>query len=229
MKISSKIGDTWSEGCTHIFINMYSYFRLREFFKSGFVEGRILIDGQLLVFLLGIIGVGSFKRSSFDMTSLAPKVFLHAEKNKQAVYFVGSTQEAISDAIDSILSVFPNLELVGFHHGFFEVESDQAAVINDICKKKPDLVVVGMGSPKQELFLLGLRNAGWRGTGFTCGGFFHQSRSNVNYYPKWADKFDLRWLYRIFDEPKLLFRYSIYYPLSVVLLVWDFKIRRRFS
>ena len=67
-------------------------------------------------------------------------------------------------------------------------------------ERDSDFTVVGMGSPLQERFALDLKNAGYRGVVFTCGGFLHQSARRINYYPEWVDKLKLRAFYRLFHE-----------------------------
>ena len=78
-----------------------------------------------------------------------------------------------------------------------------------------------MGTPKQEEFLLDLSQAGWKGTGYTCGGFLHQTAQNIKYYPKWIDLFNLRAIYRIYDEPRLIKRYMLEYPIALIYILSD--------
>jgi N-acetylglucosaminyldiphosphoundecaprenol N-acetyl-beta-D-mannosaminyltransferase len=78
-----------------------------------------------------------------------------------------------------------------------------------------------MGTPLQEEFLLEVHLKSETIIGFTCGGFIHQTAKGINYYPKWINKFNLRWLFRIFDEPKLFERYFVKYPKSLILLFYD--------
>jgi N-acetylglucosaminyldiphosphoundecaprenol N-acetyl-beta-D-mannosaminyltransferase len=79
-----------------------------------------------------------------------------------------------------------------------------------------------MGSPNQENFLIELANEGWNGSGYTCGGFFHQtSKKGIQYYPTWCDKYNLRWMYRMYDEPKLIKRYVWHYPIFIFIFIFD--------
>jgi N-acetylglucosaminyldiphosphoundecaprenol N-acetyl-beta-D-mannosaminyltransferase len=63
-----------------------------------------------------------------------------------------------------------------------------------------------MGAPLQERFLLQLADDGWHGIGFTCGGFLDQLIDGKNYYPAWADRLNIRFLYRLAKEPRRLWR-----------------------
>jgi exopolysaccharide biosynthesis WecB/TagA/CpsF family protein len=227
--VSSKLVDGAVTGKLHTFINPYSYFVLRN--HQGLIDSidRVLVDGQLLVSVFRFLGVATLKRKSFDMTSLALDIFSLAVKNTDTVYLVGTTPSAIKVAVENITDRFSGLIVSGYHHGYLDDEIIASEVIADIVSKSPDIVVVGMGAPRQEQFLLSLRAAGWAGTGYTCGGFFHQTASSIDYYPRWADKLNLRWLYRIYDEPKLAKRYFMQYPLALCLIVYDFKIKPIFA
>jgi N-acetylglucosaminyldiphosphoundecaprenol N-acetyl-beta-D-mannosaminyltransferase len=78
-----------------------------------------------------------------------------------------------------------------------------------------------MGVVRQERFLLAARNAGFRGVGFTCGGFIHQTaRDEIDYYPAWINRWNLRFLYRMYREPHTRMRYlkaGIVFPIKFLL------------
>lgn len=203
------------------FLNPYSYLFLRKNLCLFERFDRIYIDGILLLFLLRVIGV-NVRRASFDMTSLAPVVIKDCIERNKTIYFIGSHEESITQFIDVIQSEFTQLSISGFRKGYFDNFEDRVNVIKSIIKLKPDVVVVGMGTPHQETFLLDLKEAGWSGTGFTCGGFIHQTAKGIDYYPTFYNKYNLRWLYRMIDEPKLIKRYLLLYPKSLILFSWDF-------
>ena len=92
----------------------------------------------------------------------------------------------------------------------------------DIKNLNPDIVICGMGTPLQEHFLADLQKLGWGGIGYTCGGFLHQTARDIQYYPEWIDKYNIRWIYRIYDEPKLFKRYFWEYPKFFVYFIYDF-------
>lgn len=223
-----KLTDKTFEGQLHTFINLYSYSVIRNDKKTMDAIDNILVDGQLLVSVLKILRIASLHRKSFDMTSLAVDVFSAAELSGKRVYFVGTTPSSIKLAVENLTKRFPRLIISGYHHGYFHDDAHSFKVIEEIIALSPDLVIVGMGTPKQELFLVSLRAGGWSGTGYTCGGFFHQTAANIEYYPRWANKYNMRWLYRIYDEPKLFKRYFFQYPWALLLIVFDLKIKAIF-
>lgn len=161
------------------------------------------------------------------MSSDASGVFREAIAQQKSIYFIGAKSDEIQKAVEQIENVFPSLVIAGFRHGYFDDEAQRASVIKTIAALQPGYVICGMGTPLQEQFLVDLRDAGWKGNGFTCGGFFHQSAQRLEYYPVWIDRFQLRWLYRIFKEPKLLKRYSWDYPKFVAVFCADYLVWRR--
>lgn len=203
------------------FVNPYSYSRMRahESLLSGF--DKIGIDGMSLVWLMRAFVGTSVQRVSFDMSSLAPLVFEAAAQEGKSVYLIGDEAEQIKAARARLLTTFPSLNVIGARSGYFDDEDDRSTTIQNIIALNPDIVVAGMGTPLQEEFLVDLWQAGWRGAGYTCGGFFHQAAKKLHYYPVWLDRLHLRWAYRIWDEPRLARRYGLDYPLAAVLFIAD--------
>ncbi|HAT1645604.1 TPA: WecB/TagA/CpsF family glycosyltransferase [Raoultella planticola] len=204
------------------FLNCYSYYIFRKRSKDYQVFDKIYCDGILLQKMVGVIGIKT-KRISFDMTSLAPEVFRYAEKSMSTVAIIGSEDEYLQDAIGKLKDKFPDLKVIESRNGFFTSKEEREKYLERINEINPDIVIVGMGTPLQDYFLIDLKKQGWMGLGYTCGGFIHQTANKGTiYYPKFFDKYNLRWLYRIYDEPKLFKRYFLYYPISIVLFYYDF-------
>ncbi|MAW21314.1 MAG: glycosyltransferase [Flavobacteriales bacterium] len=201
------------------FLNLYSYMIARNN-KAVFKEFNILIDGIIFVWILKLFGFSRVRRNSFDMTSLAPIVFKAAIENNNSIYFIGSKPKVIDTAIKKIKAKFSNLNICGYRDGYLN-ENERDSIFNDIISLKADIVVCGMGTPLQEQFLLGLQQSGFKGRGYTCGGFLHQTANNISYYPNWVDRFNLRGFYRMYDEPYLIKRYFILYPWSLIKYLID--------
>lgn len=206
--------------CT--FLNPYSYWILRSR-RDDILDGFdvIGIDGMLLCTFLRWTRIASVPRLSFDMTSVARDVFEMAQKSNLRVFLIGADPYEIEVAARKIKLRYGDLNCVGFHHGYF-VEDERTSIFNRIMSVGADIVVCGMGAPKQEEFLRSLAKCGWTGQGYSCGGFIRQiANGELDYYPKWIDKLNLRWAYRIWDEPKLLKRYFIQYPIAIASFVRD--------
>jgi exopolysaccharide biosynthesis WecB/TagA/CpsF family protein len=191
------------------FLNHYSFLIYKKNISTFDNFNFVMIDGLILNLFYNIF-YSKITKASFDMSSLAPKVFDFASSNKKSIYFVGSKPDQIKSFVNVISNKYPKLSIEGFRDGYFADDLERKDFIAQLAAKKPDIVIVGMGTPVQEAFLNDLNQLGWDGLGITCGGFFHQTAMRgEQYYPSFFVKYELRWLFRIFNEKGVLRRYTL--------------------
>lgn len=192
----------------YTFLNPVSYLSAldnKEIF--GKFDG-IFADGSLLVAAIKYAYHQTVTRRSFDMTSIAPELLHFAEISQRTLYIVASKQEQVERAVEIFKERYPKLRLAGYRNGYFSSEKEMAVEAEHITQLQPDFLIVGMGIIMQEKFLLKVKEAGYRGIGFTCGGFIHQTaRNEIDYYPSWVDKMNIRFLYRMYKEKHTRKRY----------------------
>lgn len=197
-----------SKGKVYTFLNPVSYLTAldnKELF--GQMDG-IFADGGLLVKAIKMLYAKVVTRRSFDMTSMAPELFAYALEHDKTIYIVASKQEQVEKAVEIFQERYPEVNFAGYRNGYFSSEEEMDKEAKHITELKPDFLIVGMGSLMQEKFLLKVKNAGYQGVGFTCGGFIHQtSKNEIDYYPAWVDKTNLRFIYRMWKEPHTRKRY----------------------
>lgn len=197
-----------SKGKVYTFLNPVSYLTAldnKELF--GQMDG-IFADGGLLVKAIKMLYAKVVTRRSFDMTSMAPELFAYALEHDKTIYIVASKQEQVEKAVEIFQERYPEVNFAGYRNGYFSSEEEMDKEAKHITELKPDFLIVGMGSLMQEKFLLKVKNAGYQGVGFTCGGFIHQtSKNEIDYYPAWVDKTNLRFVYRMWKEPHTRKRY----------------------
>ena len=168
----------------------------------------IFADGSILVSAIKLLYGTKVTRRSFDMTSLAPELLEYASNQGKTIYIVASKQEQVERAIEIFKERYPNLKFAGYRNGYFSNEDEQDKEATYITQINPDFLIVGMGALMQEKFLLKVKKAGYQGIGFTCGGFIHQTAKNeIDYYPAWADRLNLRFVYRMYKEKHTRKRY----------------------
>ncbi|HTI85818.1 MAG TPA: WecB/TagA/CpsF family glycosyltransferase [Alphaproteobacteria bacterium] len=168
----------------------------------------VFCDGIALTWAARWIGRYPMARISFDSTSIGPAVFEVAQRNDRTIALVGGRPGVAAAAADRIRNHFPQLRIVAAIDGYRSADQIVSAVIG----VDPDIVVCGMGAPRQEALLTSLSDAGWHGTGFTCGGYLDQLVTCFDFYPVLINRLDLRWLYRIGREPRRLgYRYIVEY------------------
>ena len=116
---------------------------------------------------------------------------------------------------------YPNIHILGFKNGYFENEEAKKKACEEIISLNPNFVIIGMGTPRQEEFSLKLKNAGYKGISFTCGGFLHQTTNKMDYYPKWVNKMNLRAFYRLTHEKNMVQRLIYVLFHFPIVFTWD--------
>lgn len=175
----------------------------------------VLPDGQGVALACRWLTGQKAPRISFDMSSLADPFFKAASEAGATVVLAGGKPGVDEHTQEKLRTHYPNLKIIGTQHGFAELAPKIVAIL----KLAPDAVVVGMGSPRQEMFLIALRASGYKGLAITCGGFFDQYLEADDYYPKWINQLHLRFAWRLFKEPKRLWRR---YLIDYQLFIWRF-------
>lgn len=141
-------------------------------------------------------------RISFDSTSAALPIFELASDLDLGVALVGGGEGVAARAAAQLQRHFPKLRVVAAISGYGDLE-EKREYLHSI---NPAIVVCGMGGMAQESFLISLADQGWKGCGFTCGGYLDQLDGGLRYYPRWVDKLNIRFAYRLFREPQRLWR-----------------------
>ncbi len=209
---------------THIytFLNPVSYLDALAHKDLFSMYDGIFVDGSLLVAAIKSCYGKIVTRRSFDMTSMAPQLFEYVRRQDKTLYIVASKQEQVKRAVEIFKERYDGINIVGYRNGYFANEEEQQQEVMHIVELNPDFVIVGMGIVMQECFLLKVKQAGYKGIGFTCGGFIHQTASNsINYYPRWIDRMNLRFLYRMYKEPHTHKRYlkaGVVFPMR---FIWE--------
>lgn len=120
-------------------------------------------------------------------------------------YLVGSKQEVIEETVSKLSNEYPGIDIVGYRNGYIKGEEEKSALLDDIVDKKPDVVFVAMGSPKQELLMEEMQRrhpAIYQG----LGGSFDVYTGHVGRAPKWWVDHDLEFAYRLIKQPSRIKR-----------------------
>jgi N-acetylglucosaminyldiphosphoundecaprenol N-acetyl-beta-D-mannosaminyltransferase len=166
-------------------------------------DGIAMVQGMKWLHRLPVV------RLSFDSTSLAPPVFRLAEQYAIRVVLCGGRPGVAERAAEHLKAAYSRLRIVATFDGY----TDSEVQIAQIRRLDPQLVICGMGPIRQEWFLATLTDWGWSGVGITCGGYLDQLGQGLQYYPTAINALNLRWAYRLYREPRRLWRrYLLDYP-----------------
>lgn len=124
---------------------------------------------------------------------------------EKTFYLIGAKPQIIEAAVNKLKEEFSNITIVGYRDGYIRTDEEKEALIADIVEKKPDVVFVAMGSPKQELLMEEIQkrhNAIFQG----LGGSFDVYTGHVQRAPSWWVNHNLEFAYRLIKEPKRIKR-----------------------
>ncbi|WP_213951307.1 WecB/TagA/CpsF family glycosyltransferase [Tepidanaerobacter syntrophicus] len=162
-----------------------------------------LPDGIGVVIASKILGKPLAERTTgFDFMM---KLLELANKKSLSLFLLGGKPEVAEKAGEKICSMFPNVEIVGCHDGYFG-ENEEIEVVNLINHTKPDILLVAMGCPKQEIFMIKNKNKMQFKIAMGVGGSFDVLSGNVQRAPQFVQNIGLEWLYRLIMQPSRLKR-----------------------
>jgi N-acetylglucosaminyldiphosphoundecaprenol N-acetyl-beta-D-mannosaminyltransferase len=117
------------------------------------------------------------------------------------LFLLGSRGDTADRAATVLERAHPGLRIAGARDGYF-ADADGAAVAEEIRASGARIVLVGLGSPRQELWLADRLSATGCAVGIGVGGSFDVIAGNVRRAPKWWRRAGLEWLYRLASEPR---------------------------
>ncbi len=184
----------------------------------------ILTDGKPLIWISKLYGTPiKEKISGSDLFPLLCK--LAAEKN-YTMFFLGAAEDVARTAADNLIRKFPGLKVVGTYSppfGFEKDEKEMNKIKSMINKTKPDILIVGLGCPKQELFMYHHCKELNVPISFGLGASLDFEAGNVKRAPKWMANNGLEWLYRITQDPKRMAKRYLVDDLKIFSLFWKYK------
>ncbi len=127
-------------------------------------------------------------------------------KNNASVFFLGATNSVLEKAVTIEKRNYPNYKIVGFHHGYFNKTTETDRIINIINKSYADVLIVGMGCPISEKWIMENKEKLNTILIFSVGGFFDFLGKDKIMAPDWMYNSGFEWVFRLIQEPKRLFK-----------------------
>ena len=151
----------------------------------------------------GIGAVMALKEKGFDAIKIpGAECWLNIVDRyykEKSFYLLGSSQEVIDSTVRSLKEEFPGINIVGYRNGFLD-DSGKEELKKTLLEKKPDIVFVAQGTPRQEFLmdeLIKVHPALYMG----LGGSFDIYSGTKKRAPKFFLDWHLEWLYRLLKEP----------------------------
>lgn len=169
----------------------------------------VLPDGMPLVWLMRRRGAPEQDRiAGMD---LLPDLCLAAERARVPVYFVGSTPAVLTAMERKLRHEFPRLLIAGMESPPFRAlsEVEETGLLNRIHASRAGLILVALGCPKQERWMMARRDR-LRGVLVGLGAAFPTYAGFQPRAPRRMQRMGLEWLHRLLNEPRRLWRRYLY-------------------
>jgi len=201
-------------GNVYSFNLAYRQLWLRSFFNQADV---VRLDGAGV--RLGAWILGHRTPSRMTWADFAWQLAEFAEPRGFTFFFLGARPGVADKAAANLKVRFPDLRIVGTHHGYFNKSPGSAeneAVIEQINAVKPNILIVGFGMPLQERWLMENWDRIDANVALTGGAVFDYVSGELQRAPRWMTDNGLEWLGRLLIEPRRLWkRYLIGNPLFI--------------
>ena len=144
------------------------------------------------------------------------QLIIKFSKENKKIAMIGAKPDVICDAVQNLKKELPDLNVVYQHDGYFQ---NQEEIISAVIEANPDLVLVALGSPKQEYFINELKKSLPDAVMIGLGGSFDVWAGKVKRAPKIYQKLGFEWLYRTVKEPQRFKRIFPTLPLFLLNVI----------
>jgi len=142
-----------------------------------------------------------------------------AARNGVRLYVLAGSAGCAATACRNLEQRYPDLQITGFHHGYFE-EAETPDLLAEINRAAPDVLLVGMGTPRQEKWLAKHRECIQAPVCWAVGALFDYVAGDEPPVPAWLNRLNLEWLWRLLIDPSGKWRrYLLGNPLFVARLL----------
>lgn len=131
---------------------------------------------------------------------LMMELMKNAAINNQKIFLLGAKNEIVSKAKLNLIKKYPGINVVGVHDGYFKSDEEDE-IVREINEKKPDLLFVAIGAPKQEKWLFKMKDRLEVKVAIGVGGSFDVIAGKVDRAPEIYRRLGLEWFYRLLKEP----------------------------
>ncbi|HKJ33505.1 MAG TPA: WecB/TagA/CpsF family glycosyltransferase [Balneolales bacterium] len=174
-------------------------------------------------------------KENLNGTDFIPHVLEQADKNGWSVYLLGATDDVVMGCSQNIKNKYPRLKIAGFRNGYFQMEEEHQ-IVNEINQYRPDILLVALGSPKQEEWIAHHRRSLNTRVCLGVGGLFDFLSGKHKRAPLWMRQLGIEWAFRFVQSPQKKWdRIFVDIPLFLVRVFFDWmwestvRLRQQFN
>ena len=173
-----------------------------EFLRIVRTAALVTADSTGVLWAAKKLGVALEERVSG--VEIAEQLCAESARRGYGVYFYGAAPGVADEAAETMRHRYPGAQIVGTADGFRSSVQQQAELLRDIREKRPAVLLVAMGIPKQEKWIAAHLEELRIPVAIGVGGSFDVLSGRVDRAPLWMQRRGLEWLYRLLRNPKKL-------------------------
>lgn len=213
----------------HTLVSCFSTHALIEASRTSFSRkvatnfDMITPDGQPVRWAMNLLHHTGLEDRVYG-PELTLRLCREATKQNLSVYFYGSTEAVIKALQTKLTAQFPRLRIAGAESPPFRnlTPREDTAAVNRINASGADIIFIGLGCPKQDLFAFKHRHD-ISAVQVCVGAAFDFHAGTQKMAPPWMQKRGLEWLFRLYQEPRRLWpRYLITNSIYIMKLAAAF-------
>ena len=194
---------------------------LQKVYKNA---SLILTDGKPLIWISKWYKTPI--KEKISGSDLFPRVCQLAANKNYTMYLLGAAEGVADTAARNLMKKYPGLNIVGTYSppfGFEKNEQEMNKIKTQIQDVHPDILIVGLGCPKQEKFMYYHCKELGVPISFGLGASIDFEAGNIKRAPKWMSNHGLEWLYRFSKEPKRLFKRYFVDDLKIIQVARKYR------
>jgi N-acetylglucosaminyldiphosphoundecaprenol N-acetyl-beta-D-mannosaminyltransferase len=196
------------------YANVHSYITAKkncQLKKALHTADIVYSDGWGIVLAAKLFGLPTPTRlTAYDFF---PQFLQKADNQRTSLYLLGGSKETIKKTAIMIKKQYPHIQIQGFHNGYIQTKQEELRIIREINQKKVNILLVGMGTPMQEIWTYKNKHTLNVKVIWCVGGLFDYLSGDMKHCPKWIGNIGFQWLWRLVHEPRRLWkRYLLELP-----------------
>lgn len=194
---------------------------LQKVYKNA---SLILTDGKPLIWISKWYKTPI--KEKISGSDLFPRVCQLAANKNYTMYLLGAAEGVADTAARNLMKKYPGLNIVGTYSppfGFEKNEQEMNKIKTQIQEVHPDILIVGLGCPKQEKFMYYHCKELGVPISFGLGASIDFEAGNIKRAPKCMSNHGLEWLYRFSKEPKRLFKRYFVDDLKIIQVARKYR------
>ncbi len=196
-----------AEGCKKVFfINAHCFNvaqRNKDYYRALLHADLVLNDGIGIEIGARLAGIRLL--TNMNGTDFTPEVIKQAAQLGKKIFLLGSKPGVTRKTIKVLEQKVPGVIICGHYHGFFKEEENEK-LIDKINRSGAELLLVGMGVPRQELWIEShYKSLTTVKIAMAVGAAFDFISGTIPRAPLWMRKIKMEWFYRFLIEPKRMF------------------------